>query len=58
MNAYETAIWNENSRDYIVVVERCDNEDDALKMHKKWCDFAKTNPKYAYSIQFNRNELL
>lgn len=46
---YETAIWKGNNS--IIVVERYSNIEEMQKGHKKWCEFCKTNPKKAYSVQ-------
>ena len=46
---YETAIWKDNGD--IIIVERYPNKMRAEIGHSKWCEFAKTNPKFVYSVQ-------
>ena len=46
---YETAMWK-NDGD-IIIVERYPNKMRAEVGHSKWCEFAKTNPKFVYSVQ-------
>lgn len=48
---YETAIWK-NDGD-IIIVERYPNKMRAEVGHSKWCEFAKTNPKFVYSVQLD-----
>ena len=47
---YETAIWT--NKEKIIIVERYEYRFLAEKGHKKWCEFCKTNPTKAYSVQF------
>ena len=46
---YETAMWKDNGD--IIIVERYPNKMRAEIGHSKWCEFAKTNPKFVYSVQ-------
>ena len=46
---YETAMWKDNGD--IIIVERYPNKMRAEVGHSKWCEFAKTNPKFVYSVQ-------
>ena len=46
---YETAMWKDDGD--IIIVERYPNKMRAEIGHSKWCEFAKTNPKFVYSIQ-------
>ena len=46
---YETAMWKDNGD--IIIVERYPNRMRAEIGHSKWCEFAKTNPKFVYSVQ-------
>ena len=48
---YETAMWK-NDGD-IIIVERYPNKMRAEIGHSKWCEFAKTNPKFVYSAQLD-----
>lgn len=48
---YETAMWK-NDGD-IIIVERYPNKMRAEVGHSKWCEFAKTNPKFVYSVQLD-----
>lgn len=48
---YETAIWKDDGD--IIIVERYPNKMRAGVGHSKWCEFAKTNPKFVYSVQLN-----
>ena len=48
---YETAIWKDNGD--IIIVERYPNKMRAEIGHSKWCEFAKTNPKFVYSVQLD-----
>ena len=48
---YETAMWKDNSD--IIIVERYPNKMRAEIGHSKWCEFAKTNPKFVYSVQLD-----
>lgn len=48
---YETAMWK-NDGD-IIIVERYPNKMRAEIGHSKWCEFAKTNPKFVYSVQLD-----
>ena len=48
---YETAIWKGDGD--IIIVERYPNKMRAEVGHSKWCEFAKTNPKFVYSVQLN-----
>ena len=49
---YETAMWK-NDGD-IIIVERYPNKMRAEIGHSKWCEFAKTNPKFVYSVQVDK----
>lgn len=49
--SYETAIWKDNGD--IIIVERYPNKMRAEIGHSKWCEFAKTNPKFVYSVQLD-----
>lgn len=53
---YETAIWHGNQTKPMIIVERYKTKGEMQKGHKKWCKFAKTNPKQAYSVQFQEME--
>ena len=46
---YETAMWKDDGD--IIIVERYPNKMLAEIGHSKWCEFAKTNPKFVYSVQ-------
>ena len=46
---YETAMWKDDGD--IIIVERYPNKMRAEIGHFKWCEFAKTNPKFVYSVQ-------
>lgn len=46
---YETAMWKDDGD--IIIVERYPNKMRAEIGHSKWCEFAKTNPKFVYSVQ-------
>ena len=48
---YETAMWK-NDGD-IIIVERYPNKMRAEIGHSKWCEFAKRNPKFVYSVQLD-----
>ena len=48
---YETAIWKDDGD--IIIVERYPNKMRAEVGHYKWCEFAKTNPKFVYSVQLD-----
>lgn len=48
---YETAIWKGDGD--IIIVERYPNKMRAEVGHSKWCEFAKTNPKFVYSVQLD-----
>ena len=48
---WETAIWYQENE--MAIVERYFNKEEATKGHEKWCDFAKTNPKSVWSVQFD-----
>ena len=48
---YETAIWKDDGD--IIIVERYPNKIRAEIGHSKWCEFAKTNPKFVYSVQLD-----
>lgn len=48
---YETAIWKDDGD--IIIVERYPNRMRAEVGHSKWCEFAKTNPKFVYSVQLD-----
>ena len=48
---YETAIWKDDGD--IIIVERYPNKMRAEVGHSKWCEFAKTNPKFVYSVQLD-----
>ena len=48
---YETAIWKDDGD--IIIVERYPNKMRAEIGHSKWCEFAKTNPKFVYSVQLD-----
>lgn len=48
---YETAMWKDNGD--IIIVERYPNKMRAEIGHSKWCEFAKTNPKFVYSVQLD-----
>ena len=49
---YETAMWKDDGD--IIIVERYPNKMRAEIGHSKWCEFAKTNPKFVYSIQVDK----
>ena len=51
---YETAIWKGDND--MIIVERYSNKQESEIGHKKWCEFCKTNPKSAYSVQLDREE--
>ena len=46
---YEAAMWKDDGD--IIIVERYPNKMRAEIGHSKWCEFAKTNPKFVYSAQ-------
>ena len=48
---YETAMWKDDGG--IIIVERYPNKMRAEIGHSKWCEFAKTNPKFVYSVQLD-----
>ena len=48
---YETAMWKDDGD--IIIVERYLNKMRAEIGHSKWCEFAKTNPKFVYSVQLD-----
>ena len=48
---YETAMWKDDGD--IIIVERYPNKMRAEIGHSKWCEFAKTNPKFVYSVQID-----
>ena len=48
---YETAMWKDDGD--IIIVERYPNKMRAEIGHFKWCEFAKTNPKFVYSVQLD-----
>lgn len=48
---YETAMWKGDGD--IIIVERYPNKMRAEVGHSKWCEFAKTNPKFVYSVQLD-----
>ena len=48
---YETAMWKDDGD--IIIVERYPNKMRANIGHSKWCEFAKTNPKFVYSVQLD-----
>ena len=48
---YETAMWKDDGD--IIIVERYPNKMRAEIGHSKWCEFAKTNPKFVYSVQLD-----
>ena len=48
---YETAMWKDDGD--IISVERYPNKMRAEIGHSKWCEFAKTNPKFVYSVQLD-----
>ena len=48
---YETAMWKDDGD--IIIVERYPNRMRAEVGHSKWCEFAKTNPKFVYSVQLD-----
>lgn len=48
---YETAMWKDDGD--IIIVERYPNKMRAEVGHFKWCEFAKTNPKFVYSVQLD-----
>lgn len=48
---YETAMWKDDGD--IIIVERYPNKMGAEIGHSKWCEFAKTNPKFVYSVQLD-----
>lgn len=50
---YETAMWKGDSD--IIIVERYPNKERAEAGHTKWCEFAKTNPEYVYSVQMDEH---
>lgn len=51
---YETAIWKGDND--MIIVERYSNKQESEIGHKKWCEFCKTNPKSAYSVQLDSEE--
>ena len=48
---YETAMWKDDGD--IIIVERYPNKMRAEIGHSKWCEFAKTHPKFVYSVQLD-----
>ena len=48
---YETAMWKDDGD--IIIVERYPNKMRAEIGHSKWCEFAKTNSKFVYSVQLD-----
>lgn len=48
---HETAMWKDDGD--IIIVERYPNKMRAEIGHSKWCEFAKTNPKFVYSVQLD-----
>ena len=48
---YETAMWKGDGD--IIIVERYPNKMRAEIGHSKWCEFAKTDPKFVYSVQLD-----
>lgn len=50
---YETAMWKGDGD--IIIVERYPNKERAEAGHTKWCEFAKTNPEYVYSVQMDEH---
>ena len=48
---YETAMRKDNGD--IIIVERYPNKMRAEIGHSQWCEFAKTNPKFVYSVQLD-----
>ena len=48
---YETAMWKDDGD--IIIVERYPNKMRAEIGLSKWCEFAKTNPKFVYSVQLD-----
>ena len=48
---YETAIWKDDNE--MIIVERYPSKETSKSGHKKWCDFCKTNPKSAFSVQLD-----
>ena len=48
---YETAMWKDDGD--IIIVEQYPNKMRAEVGHSKWCEFAKTNPKFVYSVQLD-----
>ena len=48
---YETAMWKDDGD--IIIVERYLNKIRADIVPSKWCEFAKTNPKFVYSVQLD-----
>ena len=48
---YETAMWKDDGD--IIIVERYPKKMRAEIGHSKWCEFAKTNPKFVYSVQLD-----
>ena len=48
---YETAMWKGDGD--IIIVERYPNKMREEIGHSKWCEFAKTNPKFVYSVQLD-----
>ena len=51
---YETAIWKDLNN--MIIVERYSTKEEMKEGHKKWCEFCKTNPIEAYSVQFDEIE--
>ena len=49
---YETAMWKDDGD--IIIVERYPNKMRAEIGHSKWCEFAKTNYKFMYSVQLDK----
>ena len=52
-NKYETAIKKFDNA--WVIVEEYDTKEQSQEGHKKWVEFAKTEPTKAYSIQFRED---
>lgn len=50
---YETGICKDCEW---IIVEYYDNKEDAFIGHERWCNFAKSNPQEAYSVQLESME--
>lgn len=48
---YKTAMWKGEGD--IIIVQRYPDKERAETGHSKWCEFAKTNPKFVYSVQLD-----